>query len=472
MVMGEETLQTELLVIGGGTGGYSAAFRAADLGVKVALVNDEKRLGGVCLHRGCIPAKSLLQPARLMMEARRADDWGVAFADPSIDVEKLRSWKDGVVDKLVNGLETLSERRDIRIVRGHAVFESSNQVRLRNPDMVSNVEFEHAIIATGSRPIALPGTEFKSDSRIMDSATALGLPEIPETLLIVGGGYIGLEMGMIYASLGSRITLVELLDGLLPGTDRELVKPVAQEAAGMFEAIHLNTSVESLQEETDGVLVEFNGDVGDEQQKFDRVLIAIGRQPSTDKLQLENTDVELDDHGFIRVDAERRTTEEHIFAVGDAAGKPLLAHKSMHEGKIAAEVIAGKPASFDVRCIPKVIFTEPELALCGLSEEDAHEQGYAVEIGRFPWRASGRALTKGAPDGLTKIVFDAESGRVLGVGIVGSGAAELIAEGALAIEMGAVAHDLALTIHPHPTLSETISEAAEAFLEKPIHTLA
>jgi dihydrolipoamide dehydrogenase len=300
----------------------------------------------------------------------------------------------------------------------------------------------------------------------------LGLPEIPETLLIVGGGYIGLEMGMIYAALGSRITLVELLDGLLPGTDRDLVKPVAQEAAGMFEAIHLNTSVETLQEETDGVLVEFNGDVGDEQQKFDRVLIAIGRQPSTDKLQLENTDVELDDQGFIRVDAERRTTEEHIFAVGDAAGKPLLAHKSMHEGKVAAEVIAGKRASFDVRCIPKVIFTEPELALCGLSEEDAHEQGYAVEIGRFPWRASGRALTKGAPDGLTKIVFDAESGRVLGVGIVGSGAAELIAEGALAIEMGAVAQDLALTIHPHPTLSETISEAAEAFLEKPIHTLA
>ncbi len=470
MVMGEETMQADLLVIGSGTGGYAAAFRAADLGLKVALVSDEKRLGGVCLHRGCISAKSLLQPARLMMEARRADDWGIVFNKPDIDVDKLRDWKDRVVDQLVSGLETLGEQRDIRIIHGYAVFESSTKVNLRNSDMISNVEFEHAIIATGSRPIALPGTEFKSGGRIMDAAGALELPEIPKKLLIVGGGYIGLEMGMIYAALGSQITLIEMLDGLLPGRDRELVAPIAKSAEEMFEAVHLNTKATSLEESDDHVTVTFEGDIEGEYE-FDRVLVAIAREPSTDKIQLENTNVELDDDGFIRVNVERRTTDEHIFAVGDVTGKPLLAHKSMREGKVAAEVIAGQPAAFDVRCIPKVIFTEPEMAWCGLMEDEAREQGYDVEVGRFAWRASGRALTKGAPEGLTKIMFDAETGRVLGMGIVGSGAAELIAEGALAIEMGAVARDLSLTIHPHPTLSETIAEAAEAFLEKPIHTL-
>lgn len=471
MVMGEETLQTDLLVIGGGTGGYAAAFRAADLGLKVVLVTDEERLGGVCLHRGCIPAKSLLQPARLMMEARRADPWGIAFKEPDIDLDKLRDWKDHVVDQLVSGLDTLSDRRDIRIIHGFAVFDSSNQVSLRNADMISNVEFEHAIIATGSRPIALPGIEFKTGSRIMDAAAALELLEIPERLLVVGGGYIGLEIGMIYAALGSRITLVEMLDGLLPGRDRELVAPVADSAEEMFEAVHLNTKATSIVENGASVSVEFEGDL-EGKHEFDRVLVAIDRAPSTDKLQLENTNVELDDKGFIQVDVQRRTTDERIFAVGDVTGKPLLAHKSMREGKVAAEVIAGQPAAFDVRCIPKVIFTEPEIAWCGLMENEAREQGYNVEVGSFSWRASGRALTKGAPEGLTKIMFDAETQHVLGMGIVGSGAAELIAEGALAIEMGAVARDLALTIHPHPTLSETIAEAAEVFLNKPVHTLA
>lgn len=468
MVMGEETLQTELLIIGGGAGGYTAAFRAADLGVKVTLVSDEAQLGGVCLHRGCIPVKALLQPARLMLQARRAGKWGITFHDPEIDINKLYKWKDSVVQRLVKGLTSLGERRDLRIVQGRAVFESSNRVNLRDSDMVSHIEFDHAIIATGSRPNSLRGGGFEPGSRIMDADVALDVPEIPETLLVVGAGYIGLEMGMIYASLGCEVTVVEMLDGVLPTMERELVKPVAKTAEDMFAAIHLNTTVAELDEQEDGVRVTLEGEV-EETQTFDRVLVAIGRQPSSDKLQLENTGVEVDEKGFIKVDAERRTTDEAIFAVGDVAGRPLLAHKAMREGKVAAEVIAGQPAAFDVRCIPKVVFTEPEIAYCGLLEDEAREQGYEVEVSRFSWRASGRAQTKGAPDGLTKIIFDAETTRILGVGIVGSGAAELIGEGALAIEMGAVALDLALTIHPHPTLSETLPEAADMFLNQPVH---
>lgn len=469
MVMGEETLQTELLVIGAGTGGYSAAFRATDLGVKVTLVSDEERMGGVCLLRGCIPAKSLLQPARLMMEARRANIWGIAYEEPDVDIDKLRDWKNGVVDQLVNGLDSLRERRSIRMIQGRAVFESSNKVALRNSDMVSHIEFEHAVIATGSRPRSLQKDHFETGSRIMDASVALELENIPKRLLIVGAGYIGMEMGMIYASLGAEVTVVEMMDGILPGMDRDLVKPLQDSAKDMFDSIHVNTTVKSMDEHDDGVTVEFDNDEIESPQDFDYVLIAIGRDPSSDKLQLENTQVEIDDKGFIKVDAERRTTDDHIFAVGDVAGKPLLAHKAMHEGKIAAEVIAGQPAAFNVRCIPKVVFTEPEIAYCGLLEDAAREQGYEIEVGRFPWKASGRALTKGAPEGLTKIIFDARTERIIGMGITGSGAAELIAEGALAIEMGAVAHDLALTIHPHPTLSETIPEAAEVFLNQPLH---
>lgn len=469
MVMGEETLQTELLVIGGGTGGYSAAFRAADLGVKVTIVTDEPHLGGVCLHRGCIPAKALLQPARLMLEARRADFWGIAYEEPDVDIDKLRDWKNGVVERLVKGVESLNERRGIRMIQGRAVFESSNKVNLRDSDMVSHVEFDHAIIATGSRPKNLLNGGFKSGSRIMDAAVALELESIPETLLIVGGGYIGVEMGMIYTALGTRVTLIEITGDLMPGVDRDLVKPLTDNADEMFETIYTHTTLASMEEDDDGVTVEYEGDGPDGTHTFDRVLVAIGRQPSSDKLQLENTQVELDEKGYIKVDAERRTTDDSLFAVGDVAGKPLLAHKSIREGKVAAEVIAGQPAAFDVRCIPEVVFTEPEIAYCGLMEDQAREQGYDIEVSKFPWKASGRALTKGAPEGLTKLIIEAETGRILGVGIVGSGAAELIAEGALAIEMGAVARDLALTIHPHPTLSETLAEAAEVFLNKPIH---
>jgi len=467
MVMGEETLHAELLVIGGGTGGYSAAFRAADLGMKVVLVTDEERLGGVCLHRGCIPSKALLHPVRLIEEIHRASSWGMAFDEQDIDLEQLREWKDSIVDQLVSGLHTLSESRDIRIIQGRAVFESSSKVNLHESDMVSHIEFEHAIIATGSRPIAIPDTEFQRDSRIMHSKTALDLPDLPEKLLVVGGGYIGLELGMVYAALGSEVTLVEMMDSLLPGIDRDLVKRVTEKAKEMFVAIQPNTSVKRLEEKSDHVQVEFEGEA--ENETFDRVLVAIGRQPNTKSLQLDNTNVELDEDGFIKVDSERRTTDESIFAVGDVTGEPLLAHKSFREGKVAVEVIAGQPAAYDIRAVPAVIFTEPEIAYCGLMEDEAREQGYEVEVGRFPWQASGRALIKGEFTGLTKIIFDSQTERVLGVGIVGSGASELIAEGVLAIEMGAVAHDLAATIHPHPTLSETIGEAAEDFINQSIH---
>lgn len=469
MVMGEQTRQTELLVIGGGSSGYAAAFRAAEMGLQVTLVTDEPRLGGVCLHRGCIPSKALLHATNLLDSAHTAREWGISFGEPEIDLDQLRTWKDKVVDQLVGGLGTLSDRHDIDVIQGRAVFEEPDKVRLQDAEEIALVEFEHAIIATGSRPIPLPGTQFESGNRIMDAAAALQLSDIPESLLIVGGGYIGLEMGMVYAALGSQITVVEMMDGLLPGTDRDLVKPLARRAENLFDAIHLNTKVTAIEEHDDGVSLEFEGEADVSEQQFDRVLIAIGRQPNTENLGLENAGVEVDDAGFVVVDEQRRTTSEHIFAVGDVVGEPMLAHKAMHEGKVAAEVIAGEPAAFDVRAVPAVVYTHPEIAWCGLSEDDAQEQGYEVEVGHFPWRASGRALTMSAPEGLTKIVFEAETGRVLGVGIVGQGAAELIAEGALAVEMGAVARDLALTIHPHPTLTETLAEAAEVFLGQPTH---
>lgn len=470
MVMGEETLQAELLIIGGGSGGYAAAFRAAEMGSQVVLVTDEERLGGVCLHRGCIPSKALLEATKLIGTARQASAWGLKFDEPEIDLDQLRTWKDDIVAQLVDGLGSLSEQHDIKLIQGYAEFEESNKVRLQDAE-IAHIEFEHAIIATGSRPIALPDVEFRPNRRVMDAAAALELPDIPETLLIVGGGYIGLEMGMVYAALGSRVTLVEMMEGLLPGTDRDLVKPLARRAEELFAAVHLNTRVTALEESDDGVSLEFDGEAVEPQQ-FDRVLIAIGRQPNTENLGLENTGVKVNDAGFIDVNEQCRTAAEHIFAVGDVVGEPMLAHKAMHEGKIAAEVIAEKPAAFDARAVPAVVYTDPEVAYCGLMEDEASQQGYEIKVGRFPWRASGRAVTKGSPEGLTKIVFDAATDRVLGIGIVGRGAAELIAEGALAVEMGALADDLALTIHPHPTLTETISEAAEVFLGKPIHTSA
>lgn len=467
MVMGEQTRETELLIIGGGPGGYAAAFRAADLGLQVTLVSDEPRLGGVCLHRGCIPSKALLEVAKLLERTEQAAAWGLTFDKPEIDPSQIRAWKDKVVDQLVHGLAKLGARRDINVIEARATFDSAHEVRLQGAE-VDRIHFDQAIIATGSHPLSLPDVSFSQHERVWDAAEALDLPEIPQRLLIVGGGYIGLEMGTVYAALGSEVTLVEMTDGLLPGVDRDLVRPLAKQAEKLFANLYFNTKVTDLTEKEDGVYVHFEGERTDE-QPFDRVLVAIGREPTTAELGLENTAVEQDERGFIQTDIYQQTAEKGIFAIGDVAGEPLLAHKAMYEGKIAAEVVAGQAAAFDARAIPAVVYTHPEIAWCGLTEQEARDQELEVKISRFPWSASGRAQTMGEPIGLTKIIFDSHTERILGMGIVGEGAAELIAEGALAVEMGALAQDLVLTIHPHPTLTETVGEAAEAFLGAATH---
>jgi dihydrolipoamide dehydrogenase len=468
MVMGEQTLETQVVVIGGGPGGYAAAFRAADLGLDVTLINAEARLGGVCLLRGCIPSKALLQAMHVVREARQAVAWGLTFSDLRMDLEALRTWKDGVIAQLANGLGALSQQRQVNLIQAQATFEASDRVRLYGAD-ITHVRFEYAILATGSHPLPLSGVPFQAGSRIMDSTAALAVPDIPQTLLVVGGGYVGLELGSVYATLGSRVTLVEMTDGLLPGLDRDLVAPLAQRVARDFEALYFQTKVTQVEERDAGVQITLQGHGDAHQQCFDRIIVAIGRQPTTQAMGLEHTAVKLDTQGFVIVDAQQRTADPRIFAIGDVAGQPMLAHKAMYEGKIAAEVIAGEPSACDARCIPAVVYTDPEIAWCGLTETAARTQARAIRVGRFPWRASGRALTVGAADGLTKIIIDAETERVLGVGIVGRGAEDVIAEGAFAVEMGALAWDLALTIHPHPTLSETVAEATEAYLGRATH---
>lgn len=466
MVMGELPVETEVVVIGGGPGGYAAAFRAKDLGLDVTLVDAEAKLGGVCLLRGCIPSKTLLHFVQLIHEARAAADRGVAFGAPSIDLAKLRGWKDQVVDGLAEGLAELCRKRGVRLIKAKARLENATQVHLEGSDLTA-IQFKHAIIATGSRPVALPGTEFKPDGRVMSSAGALALKDIPEKLLVVGGGYVGLEMGMVYAALGSRVTLAEMGGRLMANADQDLVKPLARRVEKLFAAVHLNTRVTGLEETEDKVKVALEGQEASK-DAFDRVLVAIGRKPNTDALGLETTDVALDEKGFIKVDSQRRAEDPHLFAIGDAAGGALLAHEAMLEGKVAAEAIAGEPSAFDVRAVPAVVYTDPQIAWCGLTEEEAKVQKREVAVLKYPWQASGRARSMGA-DGLTKLIIEPETGRLLGVGIVGSQAESLIAEGVLAIEMGALAQDLALTIHPHPTLSETLGEAAELFLGRATH---
>ncbi len=472
MVMGEQTLETEVAVIGGGPGGYAAAFRAADLGFEVALINQESRLGGVCLLRGCIPSKVLLTVAELIHDARQARGWGLDFGELTIDVEALRKRKNLVIDRLVNGLETLADKRDVQLVHARAVFESSDQLRLQGEAEVAHVKYDHAILASGSTPIPLPGTQFGEDSRIMSSTEALALPEIPDKLLVVGAGFYGVELGSAYAMMGSRVTMVEMTDEILPGVDRDLVKYLARRLRSIFEAIHLNTTVTSLDETTNGVAVAMEGEIEESQQTFDHAIVAIGRGPNSSDIGLENTEVEVDEDGFVIVDEQRRTTDKGIFAAGDVTQGPMLAHKAMRDAKTAADVIAGEPAAFDVRCMPVVVYADPQIAWCGLTEAEAAEQGREVGVATFPWTASGRALTMGEASGLTKMVVDAETEQVLGVGIAGRQAENLIAEGALAVEMGAVAQDLALTVHPHPTLSETESEAGDAFLGLATHILS
>jgi dihydrolipoamide dehydrogenase len=469
--MGELEQETEVLVIGSGPGGYAAAFRAADLGLDVTMVDPAARPGGVCLYKGCIPSKTFLFLSELIHDAARAESMGITFGKPQINLKALRDWKGSVIDAMADGLVSLSNRRGVQLLQGRAQFESSQTARIYDCE-VSRIKFRHAVIATGSRPIEFPGTEFKSGGRIMSSTGALALADVPPNLLVIGGGYVGLELGMVYAALGSRVSLVELEDRLLAGVDADLVKPLYQRLNTLFDAISLQTKVASMKADESGVDVILEGNVEKTEQRFDRVLVAIGRNAHTRDIGLENTGVELDEKGFIKVDDQQRTADERIFAVGDVVGGMMLAHKATREGKVAAEVIAGEPSAFDVRAIPAVVYTDPQIAWCGLTEEAARRENIAINVQRFPWKFSGRATTMGAPEGLTKIIVDPETGRIMGVGIVGRDTEGLISEGVLAIEMGALAEDMGLSIHPHPTLSETEGEAAELYLGSATHILS
>lgn len=471
MVMGELSQETELLVIGAGPGGYAAAFRAADLGMEVTLVDIMSEPGGVCLHRGCIPSKALLFTAEILHDAARAAAMGVRFGKPEIDLEKLRSWKDNVVRQLTDGLVQLSRRRGVQLIRGHAVFEGPDTVRLRESE-VGRIRFQHAIIATGSRVTSLPGVKIRKAGRVMTSTGALALADVPETLLVVGGGYVGLELGSVYASLGSRVTLVEMADALLPGADPDLVKPLRRRLDNLFEAIRVKTKISRLKENEDAVTVSFAEGGKDLPSNYDRALIAVGRKANSTGLGLKHASVDTDDNGFIRVDEQQRTSNDRVYAVGDITGGMMLAHKATREGKVAAEAIAGQPSAFDVRAIPAVVYTDPQVAWAGITEQQAEAEGISMQVQRFPWKASGRAVTIGLDEGLTKLIVEAGTGRILGVGVVGRDAEGLIAEGVLAIEMGALAEDVALTVHPHPTLSETEGEAAEIFHGSPTHIIA
>ena len=471
MVMGELTQEAEVLVIGSGPGGYAAAFRAADLGLDVTMVDPGSRPGGVCLFKGCIPSKTLLYLTELIYDAARAEDMGISFGKPKIDMAALRSWKGKVIDQMANGLVNLNNRRGIQLLKGRAEFESSDTARIHDCE-VNHIKFRHAILATGSQPIPFSQTTFKTGGRIISSTGALALADVPEKLLVLGGGYVGLELGTVYAALGSRVSLVELEDRLLAGVDQDLVQPLHRRLKTIFESINLKTKVVSMEENKDGVDVTFEGDIDALQQSFDKVLVAIGRKPSSRYIGLENTKVILDENGFVKVDSRQRTDDDRIFAVGDVVGGMMLAHKATREGKVAAEVIAGQPSAFDVRAMPAVVYTDPQIAWCGMTEEQARAQDRTVKVQRFPWKFSGRATTMGAPEGLTKIIVEPETGRILGVGITGRDTEGLISEGVLAIEMGALAEDMALSIHPHPTLSETEGEAAELFLGSATHILS
>jgi dihydrolipoamide dehydrogenase len=467
--MSTNTNATQLAVIGAGPGGYPAAFLAADLGLQVTLIDMEPRPGGVCLYRGCIPSKTLLHAAKLLAEAREATDWGLEFSEPKINLEKLRTWKESVVQQLTGGTEQLAKQRKINFIQGRATFLNARMLNIQKTDgQEEALAFDHAIVATGSRPATIPNLSLDSE-RLIDSTGALELSDIPKTLLVIGGGYIGLELGTVYAALGSQVSVVEMLPGLLPGADRDLVRILSKRLEKLFHSIMLNTTVAELHEVKDGIKVKLEGDVEEPEQTFEKVLLSVGRQPNSGDLGLENTNVEVDQRGFIIVDEQRRTSESTIYAIGDVAGEPMLAHKATHEGRVAAEAIAGHKVAFEPHAIPAVVFTDPEIAWCGLTEMQAKEEGRSIEVARFPWGASGRAQTLGRTDGLTKLVIDPDTERVIGVGIVGSGAGELISEGVLAVEMAALASDIKLSIHPHPTLSETVMEAAEVFYGQSTH---
>ena len=451
-------------VVGGGPGGYAAAFLAADLGMKVTLIDPELNPGGVCLYRGCIPSKALLHVAKLVEESHQAKNWGVDFSDPKIDLGKLRGWKESVVKRLTGGLGQLSKQRSVQFIQGTAAFDNSTTLRVtKAAGGEEAMTFDRIILATGSRPAVVPSLKIAS-SRLMDSTGALDLPDVPKSLLVIGGGYIGLELGSVYAALGTKVTVVEMLTGLLPGADRDLVLPLHKRLEKSLDMILLNTTVKSLKEEGNGIRATFEGaSVKEKERGFDRVLVSVGRKPNSEIRGLEKTKVKVGPKGFIQVNKQLQTDDPSIYAIGDVVGEPMLAHKASHEGRTAVEAIAGKKVAFEPHAIPAVVFTDPEIAWAGLTETQAKEQGREIAVAKFPWAASGRAITLDRPEGLTKLILDPKTERVLGVGIVGAGAGELIAEGVLAIEMAALAGDLELTIHPHPTLSETVMEAAEVF---------
>lgn len=465
----DNPLKVQLAVIGAGPAGYPAAFRAADLGLKVALIDQRPLLGGTCLHEGCIPSKALLHAAQIKNETKNASAFGLHFAEPRLDLDALRKWKDGIVSQLSGGLGMLCKGRGVQFVQGSARFAGAHEIIVGQTGGTLSVQFENAIIAAGSCPIGIPGLDLKSN-RVLTARGALNIKRIPETMLVIGGGYIGLELGTAYAALGARVSVAEMTGDLLAGADRDLVRILSRSLETRFESVMLETRVAGISEEAAGLRVKLESAKGESAEKvFDCVLLAAGRRPATDGLGLENTAVQLDGKGFILADEFRRTSEPSIFAAGDAAGQPMLAHKATHEGIAVASTIAGKGGTFAPRAIPAVVFTDPEIAWCGVTEDDAKKQSLSVKIGRFQWAASGRARTLHRTDGLTKIIADSASGRILGIAIAGPGAGELISEGVLAIETGATVETLGHTIHPHPTLSETLMEAADALLGCSVH---
>ena len=460
---GKADLHAEVLVLGAGPGGYSAAFRAADLGKQVVLIERHQALGGVCLNVGCIPSKALLHAARVVTEAEEMSHSGIDFGKPKIDLGKLRSWKDGVVGRLTKGLAALAKQRKVSTLRGVGKFESPNLIAVETAAGVKRVSFDSCIIAAGSRVARIPGFPY-DDARLMDSTGALELADIPRRLLVIGGGIIGLEMACVYDALGAKVTVVELADGLIPGADRDLIRPLAKRIEKRYEAIYLNAKVAKLEPKAEGLLATFEGEVKPQQQMFNRVLVAVGRRPNGADIGAEHAGVAVDARGYIAVDKQQRTNVPHIFAIGDVCGEPMLAHKATHEAKVAAETIAGHKAAFDAMTIPSVAYTDPEVAWMGLTETEAKKQGIAYDKASFPWAASGRALSIGREEGVTKLLYDKATRRLLGAGIVGVNAGELIAELVLALEMGADMEDIGLSIHPHPTLSETPFFAAEMAL--------
>ena len=467
-----DPIHTEIVVLGAGPGGYAAAFYAADLGKKVLLVEQDKKLGGVCLNRGCIPSKALLHASKMISEARESAHRGITFGPPQIELDKLRAWKNSIVDKLAAGVSFLAKKRGVRVLTGRGYFEGSQSLRVETPEGQQTVTFDKAVIAVGSKA-ALPKVFDLGNPRIMTSTEALDVEEIPEDLLVVGGGYIGMELGSVYANLGSKVVVVEALAGILSGADADLVRPVLQAAQKNFRELRFHTKVTQMATKAKKIRVVTEGpDKVEKEELYDRVLVSVGRVPRCHDLGLENTKVEQDERGFIKVNDQQQTADPAILAIGDIAGGVLLAHKASREARVAVEGILGQPSTSAGVVIPAVVFTDPELVWCGVTEAEARARGMSIEVAKFPWGTYGRALTFDRTDGLTKLIVDVETERVVGVGMVGHGAGELIAEGVLAIEMGATVRDLAESVHPHPTLSETIMEAAEVFYGVSTHTFS